>query len=157
PQLVRGGHGLWHVVGDVRLIEQHLPLEIRHLDEVAVDDADETDAGPDQVVGQHRAEGPAAADGDPRPTDPLLPGLANAGHAGLAGVTLGGLEFNAHGHSIGTGLRTRSTRRPRRCPRGTISGRRRTAAATSALSRTRPGCPDPRGPGGGPPPAAVGG
>ncbi len=86
PQLARGGLGLGQVVRHVGLVEQHLPLEVARLDEVAVDDADEADAGADQGVGQHGAERAAAAERDARREQLLLPGLADAGEAHLAGV-----------------------------------------------------------------------
>ena len=79
PQLARGGLGLGQVVGDVVLVEEHLPLEVVRLDEVAVDDPDVADAGADQVVGQHGAERPAAAERDAAGQQPALARLAERG------------------------------------------------------------------------------
>ena len=47
-------------VGDVGLVEEHLPLQIAQLDEITVDDPQSADAGPDQRVGQHGPQRPAA-------------------------------------------------------------------------------------------------
>ena len=55
----RGGLGLGQVLGDVLLVEEHLPLQVGRFDEVAIDDADMADAGANQGVGQHGAEGAA--------------------------------------------------------------------------------------------------
>ena len=105
PQLARGGLGLGQVVGDVVLVEQHLPLEVVRLDEVAVDDADEADAGADQVVGQHGAERTAAAQRDAAVEQLLLARFADAGETHLPAVSFEGGVF-AHGSfelSFGSG------------------------------------------------------
>ena len=62
-ELAGGGLGLGQVLGHVVLVEQHLPLQVAGLDEVAVDEAQMADAGADQGVGQHGAQGAAAAQG----------------------------------------------------------------------------------------------
>ena len=61
-ELVGGGDGFGEGGGDVGFVVEELPLQIVELDEVAVDDADEADAGADECAGDDRAEGAAAAD-----------------------------------------------------------------------------------------------
>ena len=63
-QLARGRLRLGQVIGDVVFVEEDLTLKVVRLDEIAIDDADEADAGPHQGVGDHGAERAAAAQGD---------------------------------------------------------------------------------------------
>ena len=88
PELPRGGLGLGQVGGDVVLVEEDLPLEVVGLDEVAVDDPDVPDPGPDQVVGQHGPQGPAPADRHPRGHQLALAGLAQGGEPDLPAVAV---------------------------------------------------------------------
>ena len=77
---VAAASALGRLLGHVGLVEEHLPLEVARLDEVAVDDADEADAGADQRVGQHGAQRPAAAERDARrPSSFCCPALPRPG------------------------------------------------------------------------------
>ena len=88
PELPRGGLGLGQVVGDVLLVEEDLALEVVRLDEVAVDDPDVADPRARQVVGQHGAERPAAADRHPAGHELALARLAQRGEPDLAAVAV---------------------------------------------------------------------
>src|SRR5437763_1938841 len=69
---------------------------VARLDEVAGHDAHPPDAGPPQAVGQHRAQGAAAAQRHPAGQQALLAGAADAREAHLPAVPLQGGGF-AHG------------------------------------------------------------
>ena len=103
-ELPRGGLGLGKVVGDVLLVEEDLALEVVRLDEVAVDDPDPTDPRADQVIRQHGAERPAAADRDAAGQELALARLAQRGEADLAAVTVERVgHINGHERFLGQG------------------------------------------------------
>jgi hypothetical protein len=54
-----GGDRLGRLLGHVRLVEQHLPLKIRQLDDVTVGNAQRPDAGSHQLLGNRAPERPA--------------------------------------------------------------------------------------------------
>ena len=97
-QLVGGGDGFGERGGDVLFVVEELPLEIVELDEVAIDDADEADAGADESAGDDGAEGAAAADERAAGGESLLPCFAEGGEADLAVVAVWG--FGGHGGGV---------------------------------------------------------
>src|SRR5258705_9712187 len=64
-QLALRGDGLWKDVESVGLIEEGLPLQVRRLNEVAVDDPYVTDAGANEKIGSSGADCAAADDSRP--------------------------------------------------------------------------------------------
>src|SRR5207245_8295082 len=100
-QLAGGGLRLGLVLGHVVLVEEHLPLEVVRLDEVAVHDADVADAGAYQDVGQDGAQRAAAAERDVAGEQPALARFANAVEAHLPAVAV---EGNV-GHAYSSGSR----------------------------------------------------
>ena len=51
-----GGDGLGEILLNIFLVEQRLPLKIRQLDKVAIDDSKKANAGAHQLVGGNGAE-----------------------------------------------------------------------------------------------------
>ena len=86
-QFVGGGDGLGQPVGHVLLVVQHLALQVVELDEVAIDDPHEADAGANERFSHHRAQRPATAHQRPGRRQPPLPFFAQRREAGLAIVT----------------------------------------------------------------------
>ena len=80
--------------GDVVFVEEHLPLEIVRLDEVAVDEAQMADAGADQRVGQHGAQRTAADEGDAAVQQPPLAFFADAAESHLPAVAFGDVRHD---------------------------------------------------------------
>src|SRR5262249_27586373 len=80
--------GLGQVLGDVVFVEQDLPLKVVGLDEVPVNKAQVPDSPAHQGVGQHGAEGAAAAQGHVAIQQPALALLADAPKAHLPAVAL---------------------------------------------------------------------
>src|SRR5262249_18998904 len=76
------------LLDDVALVEQDLPLQVARLDEVAVDDAQEADAGADHHIREHRTERPTAAQRHARRGQLLLPRLADAVETHLPAVAI---------------------------------------------------------------------
>ena len=64
-------------------------LEIARLDEVAVDDADETDSATHQVIRQYSAQCTASAECHPAVDQFFLPDFADGAKSHLPAVTLG--------------------------------------------------------------------
>ena len=62
PESLGGGDGLGEFLGRVIFVEEQLALEIAEFDEVAIDDAEEADAGAGEELGGDGAEGAAADD-----------------------------------------------------------------------------------------------
>src|SRR5262249_4609183 len=79
PQLASRGLRLGQVRRHVGFIKQYLALEVMRLDEIAVDDAQVTDTGPYQGVGQHGAQSAAATECDAAIAEPDLALGADAG------------------------------------------------------------------------------
>ena len=80
--------GLREALADVRLLEERLPLEVRELDDVAVDDPQESDARPGEEARRLGPQAAAAGDEDPGRPDPGLAGLADGAEEDLAGVAI---------------------------------------------------------------------
>ena len=72
----------------VLLVEQHLTLEVRVLDVIAVDDPEEADPRASHYVGDDGPEGAAADQGDAARKEALLALLADAGEDNLPGVPI---------------------------------------------------------------------
>ena len=73
-------------------VVEELPLQIVELDEIAIDDAHEADAGADERFGDDGAEGTAAADERAAGGESLLPFFAEGGEADLAVVAVWGVR-----------------------------------------------------------------
>jgi hypothetical protein len=135
-ELARGGLGLGEVVGDVLLVEEDLPLEVVRLDEVAVDEPDVADPGADEVVRQHGAERPAAAEGDAAGHQPALARLAQPVEADLAAVTIQGVEaIRFEGHGFAFAMRGRGLSAPAMAGMMLISSWAATVVARSSMKR----------------------
>src|SRR5262249_3709722 len=87
-QFAGGGLGLGQVLGHVVFVEQHLPLQVARLDEIAVDQPQMADAGANQSVGQHRAQRATAAQRHTRIEQTPLTVFADAGETNLPAVAL---------------------------------------------------------------------
>jgi len=84
-----------HSIGGILLIEQHLPLKIRQLDDVAIDNPEKSNARPHQLLGDHAAQRTASDEQDPRARQPRLAGVADGGKQGLT-VVAGDTHANAN-------------------------------------------------------------
>ncbi len=91
---------LGRFVGDIGLVEEDLALQVMGLDEVAIDDADHPDPGPGQVVGQHRSQGAATAEGHSALQERPLARLAELREPGLAAIAVEGLLLWSVVHAI---------------------------------------------------------
>ena len=69
---------LGSVPGHIRLIKQHLALQVTQLHEVAVNQPDKPDACPSQGIGQHGSKGADATQEHSGPGQLLLPCLGDA-------------------------------------------------------------------------------
>ena len=100
--------GLREPLADVRLLEEGLPLEVRELDDVAVDDPEEPDARPGQEARRLGPQAAAAGDEDPGRPDAGLAGLADGAEEDLAGVAI--VVRTRHRRASVAGLRFREGR-----------------------------------------------
>ena len=88
-ELAAGGLGLGEGVSRVPFVEEDLALEIRGLNEVAIDEGEVADAGAGEERGGRGPGGADADDGDMGASEGQLAGLADAGKEDLAGVAFG--------------------------------------------------------------------
>jgi hypothetical protein len=94
-QLARSGDGFGKGLASIGFIEKRLALEVRGLDEVAVNDFDGPNAGANEKVGRSSANGAATNDSGARSQQPLLAFEANSGEEHLPRVFF--LEKISHG------------------------------------------------------------
>ena len=59
-----GGDGFGEIFGGVTLVEENLPLKVAQFDQIAIDQAEKSDAGSNEHFGGGRAESTAADDQD---------------------------------------------------------------------------------------------
>src|SRR5207302_7725249 len=85
-ELAGGSLRLGEVLRDVMLVKEDLALKVMRFDEIAVDQAQMSDAGPHKGVGQHRPQGAATAQRDMGVHEFALAGLGNAIKAHLPAV-----------------------------------------------------------------------
>ncbi len=85
-ELPFGGHGLGKIFRRVRLIEEHLPLEVRRLDVVPVDNPQSADARARQGIGLGGPERAASDDHNLRAQELSLPLGSDGLKEDLAGV-----------------------------------------------------------------------
>ncbi len=109
--LAFGGLRLWHCVRDVALVEQHLTLEVRELDDVPVHDDQMTDACPCQHVCSDAAQSPAAEHQDGGAEQSSLPFLPESGQEHL--TVISGEVAAHHRDSITIALSIRTGSRPK--------------------------------------------
>ena len=81
-----GGFGLRHRVGDILLVEQYLPLQVRELNNIAIRDHQVADAGARKKLGSHTAERAAPKYQRCRTAQSLLPHFPETGKQRLAVV-----------------------------------------------------------------------
>ena len=120
--------------GRVRLVEEELPLEIRELDEVAVDDRDAAHAGAGEQVHRDRAERAAADDHDPAAADPLLARRSDPREPGLTGISIALPWDSPRGSPLGGSSRRRSPCDARSSHPSEEVDKTRAPAATAAAS-----------------------
>ena len=82
-----GGDGFGDLLGGVALVEEDLALEIGQLDEVAIDDSQETDAGAGEELGSDGAERAAADEEQARFCEAILALGADLGKKLLAVIS----------------------------------------------------------------------
>src|SRR6266436_4211778 len=85
-KLALRGNGLGQNIEGVGFIEEGLTLQVRGLDEIAIDDSEVADARTNEKIGGGSADGAATDDGRPRGEQPLLPLRADPGKEHLARV-----------------------------------------------------------------------
>jgi hypothetical protein len=73
-----GGDGFGELLVGVVFVEEDLALEVGEFDEVAIDDADVSDAGAGEAVSEDAAEGAAAGEQDGAVFEALLSEFADA-------------------------------------------------------------------------------
>ena len=86
PQFALGRHGLGERVAGVGFIEKSLALQVRRLDEIAIDDANAADAGTHEQIGRRRADRAAAHDDGTGRHQALLSLLAKTSEQDLPGI-----------------------------------------------------------------------
>ncbi len=93
-KLALRGNGLGQNIEGVGFIEEGLTLQVRGLDEIAIDDSEVADAGANEQIGSGSADSAATDDGRPRGEQPLLPFRADPAEKHLARIFF--LERIAH-------------------------------------------------------------
>ncbi len=86
PQFAFGGDGLGKGTESVGFVEERLPLQVRRLHEIPIDDSEIADAGTNEKICGGSADGAAANNGCARGKQPLLAFRADAGEEHLARV-----------------------------------------------------------------------
>ena len=84
----RRGDRFRQFLGDVAFVEENLAMEVVAFEKIAIDDAHESDAGSDELVGDHAAKSAAAADQRSGRQQSTLPLLAERSEPHLAAVAI---------------------------------------------------------------------
>jgi len=87
-EVAAGGFGLGKRGAGVVFIEEHLTLEVRGLDEIAVDEGEAADSGSGEEAGGGGSGGPYSYDGDVSSDEKLLAGGSDGGEEDLPGVAV---------------------------------------------------------------------
>jgi len=83
-ELALGRNGLGENVEGIGLVEERLTLQVRGLDEIAIDDSEVAYAGTNEKIGGGSADSTATDNGRPRGEQSLLPFRADPGEKHLA-------------------------------------------------------------------------